>query len=76
MSRYKAYQAYKDSGLAWLGETPTSWTLSPLKWFIERNDGGVWGDDPDGGNDPLILRSPEQIVDGLGVRGGGVKGLR
>jgi type I restriction enzyme S subunit len=65
VSRYQAYPEYKESGVAWLGETPTSWTLAPLKWFIDRNDGGVWGDDPDGENDTLVLRSTEQTVDGL-----------
>ena len=65
MSRYQAYPEYQHSGIAWLGETPTSWTVAPLKWFIDRNDGGVWGGDPDGENDTLVLRSTEQTVDGL-----------
>lgn len=65
MSRYKAYSEYRNSGVAWLGKTPSTWTLAPLKWFIERNDGGVWGDDPDGENDTLVLRSTEQTVDGF-----------
>jgi type I restriction enzyme, S subunit len=65
MSWYKAYSEYRNSGVAWLGKTPSTWTLAPLKWFIERNDGGVWGDDPDGENDTLVLRSTEQTVDGF-----------
>jgi type I restriction enzyme S subunit len=35
-----------------------------MKWVIERNDGGVWGDDPLGEGDTLVLRSTEQTVDG------------
>lgn len=65
MSRYKAYPEYRNSGVTWLGKTPANWTLAPLKWFIERNDGGVWGNDPDGENDTLVLRSTEQTVDGF-----------
>jgi len=29
-----------------------------------RNDGGVWGVDPDGTDDTIVLRSTEQTVDG------------
>ena len=36
----------------------------PFKWSIECNDGGVWGDDPDGEEDTIVLRSTEQTVDG------------
>jgi type I restriction enzyme S subunit len=64
MSRYKAYSEYRDSGVEWLGQIPKFWNLSPFKWFVERNDGGVWGDDPDGENDTIVLRSTEQTVDG------------
>ena len=54
----------KDSGVEWLGEVPEHWGIHPMKWSIERNDGGVWGDDPDGEYDTLVLRSTEQTVDG------------
>lgn len=57
----------KDSGVAWLGEVPAHWATAPFKWQIERNDGGVWGDDPDGVNDTIVLRSTEQNVDGRWV---------
>ncbi|MBK7263915.1 MAG: restriction endonuclease subunit S [Rubrivivax sp.] len=58
------YPAYKDSGADWLGEVPSHWIVSPFKWQIERNDGGVWGVDPDGIDDTIVLRSTEQTVDG------------
>ncbi len=54
----------KDSGVEWLGEVPIHWEVSPFKWLLDRNDGGVWGDDPDGTDDTLVLRSTEQTVDG------------
>jgi len=58
------YPSYKDSGVAWLGQVPLHWQVRPLKWEIDRNDGGVWGDDPDGADDTIVLRSTEQTVDG------------
>jgi type I restriction enzyme S subunit len=31
MGRYGAYPAYKDSGVAWLGEIPAHWRVVPIK---------------------------------------------
>ena len=61
---FPRYPEYKDSGVEWLGEVPVHWNVSTLKRLIERNDGGVWGDDPDGESDTIVLRSTEQTVDG------------
>ena len=62
----RAYPHYRDSGVEWLGEVPEHWELRPLKSVLAKNDGGVWGDDPD--NDDfsgtIVLRSTEQTVDG------------
>lgn len=35
-----------------------------LKHLLERNDGGVWGEDPDGESDTLVLRSTDIALDG------------
>ncbi len=61
---FPSYQNYKDSGVEWLGDVPEHWSVEPFKRQIDRNDGGVWGDDPDGVNDTIVLRSTEQTVDG------------
>ena len=61
---FPRYPSYKDSGVEWLGEVPGHWSVEPFKRQIDRNDGGVWGDDPDGANDTIVLRSTEQTVDG------------
>ncbi len=58
------YPEYKASGVQWLGEVPEHWSVEPFKRQIERNDGGVWGDDPDGTSDTFVLRSTEQTADG------------
>lgn len=61
---FPRYPTYKDSGVEWLGQVPGHWSVESFKRQIERNDGGVWGDDPDGINDILVLRSTEQTADG------------
>ena len=58
------YPSYQDTGVEWLREVPGHWSIQPFKHQIERNDGGVWGEDPDGINDTIVLRSTEQTVDG------------
>jgi type I restriction enzyme S subunit len=61
---WPAYPEYKESAIDWLGKTPNGWDVSRLKFNLSRNDGGVWGDDPDGIADTIVLRSTEQTVDG------------
>ncbi|WP_166210767.1 restriction endonuclease subunit S [Cognatiluteimonas telluris] len=58
------YGEYKKSGIPWLGNVPSHWEVRRFKWLIDRNDGGVWGDEPDGVDDTVVLRSTEQTVDG------------
>jgi len=45
MSRYKAYTAYKDSGVEWVGDIPEAWQVTPLfsvaSTGVEKNDDGV-----------------------------------
>jgi type I restriction enzyme S subunit len=48
----------------WIQQLPAGWSEAPLKTRLARNDGGVWGSDPDGGSDTVVLRSTEQKVDG------------
>lgn len=54
----------KDSGIPWLGQIPEHWEVRIGKRIYSANDGGVWGDDPDGDNDTIVLRSTEQTEDG------------
>ena len=48
----------------WVKDLPLGWTWAPLKTQLVANDGGVWGEDPIGENDTIVLRSTEQRVDG------------
>lgn len=60
---FKAYPAYKASGVEWLGNIPVGWEVKPFKAALSRNDSGVWGEDPtDGGT--VVLRSTEQTING------------
>lgn len=54
----------KDSGIEWIGEIPKEWDVCEGKRLYLSNDGGVWGDDPTGENDTIVLRSTEQSIDG------------
>lgn len=51
-------------GAAPLGQLPSGWRADRLKLHLARNDGGAWGDDPDGEGDTIVLRSTEQTIDG------------
>ncbi|MGV8843926.1 MAG: restriction endonuclease subunit S [Pseudomonas sp.] len=39
MGRYQAYGEYKDSGIEWLGEIPTHWMLTRIKFITRCLDG-------------------------------------
>jgi type I restriction enzyme, S subunit len=62
--RYHRHSAYRLSGAQWLGEIPHHWNAARLKTRLARNEGGVWGEDPTGDGDTVVLRSTEQTVDG------------
>ncbi|MBW2631894.1 MAG: restriction endonuclease subunit S [Deltaproteobacteria bacterium] len=61
--RLKAYSAYKDSCIEWLGEIPEHWETKRVKTMLSRNDSGVWGNDFDD-EGVVVLRSTEQTVGG------------
>jgi type I restriction enzyme S subunit len=35
----KPYPAYKDSGVAWLGEVPEHWQIGTLRRYLKTSDG-------------------------------------
>ncbi len=61
-SNYK----YQDANTInrWINDIPGHWKLKRLKNETLRNDGGVWGNEPDGIDDTVVLRSTEQSADG------------
>lgn len=56
MSRYKVYPEYKDSGVKWLGETPDYWRIYQIKRSLVTVVNGIWGSDPKGEDDTIVLR--------------------
>lgn len=46
--RFKPYPAYKDSGIEWLGEIPTHWTVTKLKRIGSLQAGAGFPDDEQG----------------------------
>lgn len=54
---YPKYEAYKDSGVEWLGDIPESWELLKLKRSVNGCINGLWGNDPKANdNDIVVLR--------------------
>lgn len=49
----KPYASYKRSGVPWLGDVPAHWAGKRLRDCVEGCSNGVWGDDPDGGDDDI-----------------------
>ncbi|MEH8118404.1 restriction endonuclease subunit S [Aeromonas allosaccharophila] len=54
--KYKPYPQYKDSGVEWLGVIPTHWSLHALKRTVSGCINGIWGDEPKGEDDLIVLR--------------------
>ncbi|NHN75864.1 restriction endonuclease subunit S [Azotobacter chroococcum] len=48
MSQYKAYPAYKDSGVEWLGRVPEHWQIKRLKHIANVQTGVAKGKDNEG----------------------------
>ncbi len=42
------YKEYKDSGMSWIGQVPTQWKRSRLKFLFAHSNAGVWGEDEKG----------------------------
>lgn len=42
------YEEYKDSGMSWIGQVPTQWKRSRLKFLFSHSNSGVWGEEEKG----------------------------
>ena len=42
------YKEYKDSGMSWIGEVPTPWKRTRLKFLFSHSNAGVWGEEEKG----------------------------
>jgi type I restriction enzyme S subunit len=50
----RPYPHYRPSGVDWLGDVPEGWEVSRLKHSIASCRNGIWGDDPETTDDPVI----------------------
>lgn len=58
----KKYDNYKDSRVEWIGKIPTEWEIKKLKYCIDSNIGGFWGEEPkENENDIGCIRVSEFI---------------
>ena len=42
------YEEYKDSGMSWIGQVPTPWKRTRLKFLFGHSNAGVWGEEEKG----------------------------
>ena len=59
-----ATKEFRETSIPWLPQVPEGWEVARTKQVLLANDGGVWGNDPTGENDTIVLRSTEQDVEG------------
>ncbi|WP_216072230.1 restriction endonuclease subunit S [Acinetobacter indicus] len=52
---FEKYDAYKDSGVEWLGRIPSDWEMISLKRSIEGCFNGLWGSDPKSNHDDIVV---------------------
>ena len=54
------YAEYKDSGVEWIGDIPSHWKISRLRYLHQIMFGGLWGSDPtDSENIVFVIRVSE-----------------
>ena len=56
LDRFQPYSQYKDSGVEWLGEIPSHWSVDRIKQTTSGCQNGVWGDEPNGLHDVVCIR--------------------
>lgn len=56
VGKYQPYPEYKNSGVEWLGDIPSNWSVYSLKRSVSGCTNGIWGDEPNGENDLIVLR--------------------
>ncbi len=48
------YPSYMASNAEWMGEVPAHWGVDRLKWTVDFARNGVWGEEPDGGDEDIL----------------------
>lgn len=78
-TRFRAYPAYKDSGVQSLGVVPDHWDVIPLRWLVEQvtekatmSDFQVGLENIEGWTGGFIKTDSEFAGDGIGFRKGDI----
>ena len=45
LAAYPIYDSYRDSGVEWIGDVPSSWTVERGKWLFIKKDRSVRPED-------------------------------
>ncbi len=53
--RFQPYPDYQDSGTCYLREVPSTWEIKQLKRSVEGCVNGVWGQEPTGDSDDIVV---------------------
>lgn len=61
------YEAYKESGVDWVGQIPSHWQMTRLKNTVNGCVNGLWGGDPNGRNELVVIRVADFDYQKLGV---------
>lgn len=66
MSQYRAYPAYKDSGIEWIGQVPEHWAIPALKFLLSTpiTDGPHETPVPAEPQDGIVFISAEAVSSG------------
>ena len=48
------YEEYKDSGMSWIGQVPTPWKRTRLKFLFSHSNAGVWGEEEKGDENDIV----------------------
>ena len=70
--KLSTYQHVTDSHVPWLGQIPSHWHVTRLKWSVAGCWNGVWGDEPDEVNDVVCVRVADFDRDKLTVSSSGL----
>lgn len=50
------HSSHRASGIAWLGDIPSHWSIDRAKWSVQGIFNGVWGTEPNGDADIICVR--------------------
>lgn len=63
------YPTYKPSNIDWIGEIPSYWKKSKLKYLTPKSLGGIWGDEKkDDENDIICIRIADFQFENLTIK--------